>query len=335
MRNKLVVGVLVGILSMGIAATPVVAASSNETDDFSGKRVGLVMTGNTLDYFNYIGASANYVASQNGVDLTISSAADDTSTVELVEQALAAKYDVIIAASRALYLPNFLDINEAGIPLITFDNVMDGYERVANICTDNYQMGVDCAKVAIEYMEGKDEIAGEVVVIDCPPVDVMHMRCEGFKDTFSEAFPDVKIVDALRDSSEIMLDDMNTFCTDMLSAYPSGSLDFIFGSNSNTSLGAFTALETGGRTDVAVFGIDDEAGQLTAIRDSEIFIASVAQDPVTIGKDCMEAAIAVLKGEEPEEAEVNVPGVLITKDNVEEYMKEQSEKYAVLQDYMP
>ena len=60
-----------------------------------------------------------------------------------------------------------------------------------------------------------------------------------------------------------------------------------------------SACQAAGRTDIKVFGIDDETDQLNGLLVDEsdrVYWGTIAQQPAEIGRLCVEAALAALEG---------------------------------------
>lgn len=82
---------------------------------------------------------------------------------------------------------------------------------------------------------------------------------------------------------------------------------------------------------MALIGIDNEEGQLNALKDGRYYKATIAQDSYSIGEEAMKAAMKAMDGEKT--GDVVVPGVLVTADNVEQYLKDDTSKKEELSSY--
>ena len=76
----------------------------------------------------------------------------------------------------------------AGIPVLTMDADSPASKRLIFIGTNNYQVGVMAAKVAVKEMHGK----GNVVVFTMPGQTNLDDRLRGYRDTFATS-PQIKI----------------------------------------------------------------------------------------------------------------------------------------------
>jgi ribose transport system substrate-binding protein len=143
---------------------------------------------------------------------------------------------------------------------------------------------------------------------------------KGLKQT-----PDVKVT-----KNEVRIpgyfEDGAQYATAWLAAHPANSAPLaIWGSWDDPALGAISALRQQNRADVKVYGENGNAQAIESIRKG--FMAATAwQDSATEGVklvDTLDEAIKAGKSWEPKAVEV--PAVVITKANVEEFVKEHPE----------
>ena len=146
----------------------------------------------------------------------------------------------------------------------------------------------------------------------------------------AEEYPDVTLIEEVPNAEDVEV--CQKLMDNVLIAAPEGNIDMIFASNSSSALGTIAAVESAARKDVIVIGIDDEEGQLNELKKADsCYYATVAQDPIAIGKYCVEAAVKVMNGEEVED--IAVPAKLLTKENIEEYIAENESAKAELDAY--
>lgn len=98
-------------------------------------------------------------------------------------------------------------------------------------------------------------------------------------------------------------------------------LNAIVANNDEMAIGAIMALEAAGTLNgMVIAGIDGTPDALEYIKAGKLSI-STFQDPVGQGKGAIETAVKAAKGEKLESNIIDVPFELITKDNVETYIK--------------
>ena len=65
---------------------------------------------------------------------------------------------------------------------------------------------------------------------------------------------------------------------DLLISKTAGTVDYIFCTNSGSSLGVLSSVLSAGRNEIGIFGIDDEDGQISALQDpSNPYLATVGR----------------------------------------------------------
>lgn len=295
-------------------------------------KVAYISPANQFDFFVYIGAEIKKIGEDNGVQVDMFDAALDASKeADLMSQAILQKYDAIIVGpvdTQAL-VPSIKEANEAGIPVINYDSFIEGAEVYARVGSGNADMGKTAGEYAADMLKEKyGEVKGTVIVLSYPALETMNKRNEGFIEALKE-YPDVTIKEETVE--ECTAEGGQKLTDNLLIANPEGTVDIIYGSNAGVALGALAAVSSAGREDVALVGIDNEEGQLNALKDGRYYKATVAQDSYSIGEKAMNAALAAIDGEKT--GDVVVPGILVTSDNVEEYLEDDQAKKDELEAY--
>jgi ribose transport system substrate-binding protein len=206
-------------------------------------------------------------------------------------------------------------VTSAHIPLITVDIAINkDVGQVAHIASDNHEGGEIAAKKMSELLGGK----GAVFVIDNPAIVSVVDREKGFAAKLAEIAPGIKIVAS--QSGDSKREKAQAVAEDLLQAHP--DITGIFAVNDEMALGALQAVIAAGRQDkVSIIGFDASSEGLKEIaKGNSAFKASVAQDPVEIGKIVTQTALSVLKGEKVAKL-IPVPVVLVDKSNYANYIK--------------
>jgi inositol transport system substrate-binding protein len=103
-------------------------------------------------------------------------------------------------------------------------------------------------------------------------------------------------------------------------------IDAVVANNDEMAIGAIKALEAAGKlNNVLVAGIDGTPDALEYIKSGKLKV-SVFQDPVGQGRGAIETAVKAAKGEKIDNKLVWIPYELITKENVEKYVKKWQQK---------
>lgn len=122
------------------------------------------------------------------------------------------------------------------------------------------------------------------------------------------------------------LQDGAQFATAWLAGHPEGSGNLaIWGCWEDPTLGAITALQQQGRTDVLTYGINGSAQAIAAVQDGAL-TATVYEDSVAEGEAMFTTTLeAIEAGEDWEQTTVDVPSVLVTADTVEQFVADNPE----------
>lgn len=320
------------VLSVSMAAGALGMNTAVVHAEESAKKVAYISAANQFDFFVYIGAEIKKVGEENGVQVDMFDAALDVSKeADLMSQAILQKYDAIIVGpvdTQAL-IPSIKEANDAGIPVINYDSFIEGAEVYARVGSGNKDMGKTADEYAADMLKEKyGEVKGNVIVLSYPALETMNQRNEGFIEALKE-YPDVTIKEETVE--ECTAEGGQKLTDNLLIANPEGTLDIIYGSNAGVALGALASVSSAGREDIALVGIDNEEGQLNALKDGRYYKATVAQDSYSIGEEAMNAALSAIDGKKT--GDVVVPGILVTADNVEEYLTDDQAKKDELEEY--
>lgn len=206
-------------------------------------------------------------------------------------------------------------VTSAGIPLITVDIAITAdVGQVAHIASDNHLGGEIAAQKMSELLSGK----GEVIVINNPAIVSVVDREKGFTEKLAEIAPDIKVVAS--QSGDSKREKAQAVAEDLLQAHPNAV--GIFAVNDEMALGALQAVIAAGRQDtMSIIGFDASSEGISEIaKGNSAFKATVAQDPVGIGRIVAKTALAVLKGESVEKF-IPVPVVMVDSSNFSKYAK--------------
>jgi ribose transport system substrate-binding protein len=141
-------------------------------------------------------------------------------------------------------------------------------------------------------------------------------------DEMLAAHPDIKVT-----KNEVRIpgyfQDGAQYATAWLAAHPEGSGNLaVWGCWDDPSIGAISALRQQGRTDVLVYGINGNAQALENIQKG-FMTATAWQDSFTEGYNMVGIIDEAIKaGGAWQPKAVEVPAVVVTKDTVDQFLKE-------------
>jgi ribose transport system substrate-binding protein len=208
-------------------------------------------------------------------------------------------------------------IMDAGITLVNFDRTLGSVVPDYYVAGDNHEMGVLGANHIGSVLGGK----GRVVIATIPAYgEIFATRVRGFRETMAAKYPDIEIVreyGAENGAPETGLRMM----TDILTANPAGTIDAVYSTDDELSIGLIQAIQengrmseikaiTGGGGAQAYFKLMDQYPQMA--------ISSQTYDPYMIGP-CIEIAAGLLEGKTYPKNTI-IPPSNLTKDTYQKWL---------------
>ena len=268
----------------------------------------------------YLIDAAQEYADANGIKLNIGDAQNDVvkqqdQINDFITQGVDAIIVPIIDSSSAG--PMTEAAQKAGIPLIYVNTLpyADGIfpEGTYYVGSVEREAGELQAEYIGELLGGK----GNAVILQGTLVhEGAVQRSEGVADKLAEKYPDIKL---LASEPADWQKDMAMSVTENLLTAHNNDIQAVFANNDEMALGAVNALQASGVTDAYVIGIDGTASALEAIKAGTLS-GSIYQDAAGQSGRAMEMAHQLAQGETLEEQVEWVPFVLITPENVDEFM---------------
>jgi ribose transport system substrate-binding protein len=209
---------------------------------------------------------------------------------------------------------------DAGVPVGTWGGGLDdeGVVVVSN------GAGGPQARPVVEKMIADMGGTGAVLALTYRTGEV----CRNREDIFDELVSQTSIeVSKNEVSIPGFLQDGAQFASAWLAAHPEGSGPLaIWGCWEDPTIGAISALKQQGRTDVLTYGENGAPDGLTAVRDGDM-TATYWADSEREGEVLVEKIQeAIDAGDSWTPVAIDVPGVLITADNIESFLAEHPEE---------
>lgn len=275
--------------------------------------VGLSLSTLQNPFFVSLRDGAQEAADEGGAELLVADAQDDAQTqANDIQDLITQGVDVIVVnpVDSAAIVTSIESANSAGIPVLTVDRGADGGEVVSHIASDNVLGGELAGEYLFEQIGGEGQVAQLEGVAG---TSAARDRGQGFQNALDEA-EGVELVAS--QTANFNRDEGLTVAENILQANP--EIGGIFAQNDEMALGAVEAARGAG-VDLVIVGFDATDDALQAIEAGDMD-ATVAQQPVEMGRIAVENAIAVAQGEDVE-AEVPVEVQLVTSDNVGEFLE--------------
>ncbi|HLQ73889.1 MAG TPA: D-ribose ABC transporter substrate-binding protein [Bacillota bacterium] len=262
---------------------------SEAGEDF---KIGFSISTLNNPFFVDLRDGAEEAAEENGLDIVVSDAQDDSSKqINDIEDLVQQDIDLLLVnpTDDEAVVAGIESANDAGIPVITIDRSANGGEVVAHIASDN-AAGGEMAGEFISEQLGED--GGKMVELEgIPGVLATRDRGEGFHN----------IVDELDEIEVVANQTANFDRTEGLSVMENilqnhKDIVAVFAHNDEMALGAVEALEAEGiLDDVVVVGFDATDDARDAVEDGRMG-ATVAQQPKLISEEAIKVAIEVMEG---------------------------------------
>lgn len=199
------------------------------------------------------------------------------------------------------------------VPLFTFDSDATDSKRVAYIGSSNTELGKNAGEVAVKAMPNGGKCMG---FVGLPGADNARERIEGFKAAV--AGHNIELVDVRGDDIDQTRARANV--DDTLVANP--EINCMVGFYSYNPPRIYEALRDAGKLgQITVIAFDEDPITLGAVKEGS-FAGTVVQQPFEWGCQGMKLLAAYVAGDKsgiPANGILIIPGIVITKDNVDQF----------------
>ncbi|WP_199425840.1 sugar ABC transporter substrate-binding protein [Thermaerobacillus caldiproteolyticus] len=257
-----------------------------------------------------------YEKTQKDVEVIYVDAMNDASKqLSQVENFVQQKVDAIVLIPvDTVSAPEMVDkADQANIPIVVVNRIFDGVEKAtAYVGSESIKSGLIQMEEVAKILNGKGNIA---IMNGQMGHEAQIKRTEGNEQIIKKN-PGMKVV--LEGTAEW---DRAKGMSLMENWLQSGKkIDAVVANNDEMAIGAIMALEDAGKLDdVVVAGIDATPDALDYVKSGKLKV-TVFQNAKGQGQVGLETAVKAAKGEKVEKFNW-IPYELVTKDNVEEYIK--------------
>ncbi|MCC8028288.1 MAG: sugar ABC transporter substrate-binding protein [Lachnospiraceae bacterium] len=337
-KHKIFSIMLVGAMALSLAAcgstgdettTSVSESDTESAADTSDISVGIVLKTATNSHFKDMA----YGAVMAGEELGITVKVDNTSTETDVEGQITKCENLISSGVDALILTAndtsgvtqaVQAAHDAGIPFVTVDTEIDNIwgddvsEYMPNfIGTDYEEIAYNLAVSVFEKLGGEGNI---VVIRGVDSASSSQQRVTGVNRAIAE-YDGIIQIDT--QSANYDQDEAVSTMSDIIQAHPSESIDAVICLNDLMAVGVITALEendmVAGEGGTIVVGLDGNLVALQQVEAGKLYADSYDY-AILQGYYAVMQAYELIQGEEVPEI-TYAPDVLVTQDNVDEYME--------------
>lgn len=291
------------------------ATSNSET-------VGLSLSSMDNSFFTNLDKGVKTEAAKNHYTVIDNNANNDASSqVSQIENMITRKVSVLIInpVSSQGISPVVQQANAAGIPVITLDRSSDSGKVTSFVQSNSVTMAQQAADwIALQLHTRYGSYKGNVVDLEGQPgTSSAQDRETGFRQEIQK-YAGINIV-----AAQAANFDQETAYNAMSNILQGHSqIDAVFGANDDTSVGAVKSIQAAHRyvpatsaNHIFVIGIDGTPQSLSQIMDHNGVDASVAQDPLGMGKQAIDLA-ANYFAKKTVAPLVYFPDLLITTQNV-------------------
>jgi len=266
-------------------------ASSGEST--SGEGIGFSVSTLNNPFFVTLSDGAKNAAKENGIQLSVVDAGDDSAKqISDIEDLISKNIKVLIVnpVDSDAVASAVESAMEKGIKVIAVDRAVNGVDVESQIASDN----VAGAKMAAEYLKKMVGDGAKVAELEgVPGASATIDRGQGFHEVADKDFKVVSSQTANFNRAEGLSVMENILQAD-------GDITGVFAHNDEMALGAIEAIASTGK-DIKVVGFDATDDARKAVEDGTM-AATVAQQPELMGKTAVETAINIIEGKSVEKS---------------------------------
>ena len=255
------------------------------------------------------------------IELTVfDGQADDAKENSAIENAIANGFDAVIVQPNngEAQRPYVEQVVAAGLVAITTNSRIEGIEGASSVDADPYNQAKVNAELALEQIPEN----AKVVVLKGPSGNFhADERWKAWQTEFFDKRPDVTIVG--EDFANWNKDEAMALMEDWTIAH--GDIDAVVSMNDNMAAGALEVVKGNEMyDDMLVYGVDGTAEACLLIEEGKM-TSTCLQSAIDLAALNLETVHKLLTGEETQ-IDTDIEEVLITKDNVAEYVEMYKER---------
>lgn len=268
-------------------------------------------------------------ADKLGVEIVETDAHDDANTQNSnIEMMLQQDLDAILITPcvEDAVNPGIEMAYESGIPVIIFDRhaSTDQYTTFVGY-SDEHNAELMAQAMVDALTEKYGSPKGNLICLDSiAGSSTDNLNKKGW-DTVLSQYPDIQVV--ARQYTDFEVSKGKSFMEDCLTKYKSGEIDGIMSQDGGVTLGAWDAITEAGRDgdNFIIVNADGINGVCKMIKEGKALM--LTQFPCACGVDALHMAIACLQGNPPSSQFVMMDSVVVTKDNVDDYLIPDGDDY--------
>jgi ribose transport system substrate-binding protein/inositol transport system substrate-binding protein len=298
------------------AAEEPAAPAQEEPAAPAAAKYGLFMSHMTNAFTIEMSDAVKAKAAELGVDLTVYDGGQDAAKqAGQVETAVTQGISCIVIEPASVdgLVPAIEAATAAGVPVVVVNQAISKPEAATSfVGVSNVDGGELEMKTAAEAMGGKGNVA---FLLGPMGSDAQLGRTEGYYNVLKD-YPDIKVV--FEQSANWKTDEALALVENWLQT--GTQIDAIVANNDGMAMGALKAVEDAKLLDkIKVYGLDATPDALAAVKDGKLAV-TISQNTTPQGQKAMETCVNIVKGDTVDKT-ILLPFALITKENVDEYLK--------------
>lgn len=268
-------------------------------------------------------------ADELNVELVESDAHDDASTqISNIEAMLQQGLDAILItpAVEDAVNPGIEAAYAAGIPVILFDRTAstEDYHHFVGWTDENN--GAACAQMMVDALTEKyGEPRGKIVALDSiAGSGTDNGQKAGQEKVFSQ-YPNIEIV--ARQYTDFEESKGKSAMEDFLNRFAPGEIDGVISQDGGVTLAAWDAIVEAGRDGegLIIVNADGINGVAKLVKEGKVY--GFTQFPCAASVEALKLAIATLEGSDPADKIVVKAPIVVTADNIDDYVIMDGEDY--------
>ena len=291
------------------------ACYRNSPGDATPKMAVIISTLNN-PWFVVLAESAAERAQELGYEATIFDSQNNSAKeAEHFDNVIAMGYNAILfnptdADGSVL---NVKRAKDAGIPAFCMDREINSRDAaVTQLLSDNF---TGCVKLGQYFVRQMNKKGNYVEILGLVGDNNTWNRSNGFHSVVDE-FPELKMV--AQQSADFDRNKAMDVMETIMQAQP--EIDAVFCGNDAMAMGAYQAVLAAGKANhIKVFGFDGADDAVKGVAEGKI-AATVMQFPVLMSRTSAELADHYLKGKRDFASKTPVEVILITPENVQQYL---------------
>lgn len=299
-----------------------IVGCSNQTKNQSSQKMAVVVSTLNNPWFVVLAESAAQRARELGYEATIFDSQNNSAKeAEHFDNIIAMGYNAILfnptdADGSVL---NVKRAKEAQIPTFCMDREINARDAaVTQLLSDNF---TGCVKLGQYFVRQLNQQGNYVEILGLVGDNNTWNRSNGFHSVVDE-FPGLKMV--AQQSADFDRNKAMDVMETIMQANP--NIDAVFCGNDAMAMGAYQAVLSAGKTKrIKVFGFDGADDAIRGIAEGKI-AATVMQFPVQMSRISAEMADEYIKGKRDFAGKTPVEVILITTENVQQYLPENDKK---------